>query len=90
MESEMICDNCRRRTYLLNQLLGEMVCSKCYHEIINSIQIAANRFIAFPLNWIIMAAYWIWQVFDVFALYKTENKVGKNSFDERNSGSSHS
>jgi hypothetical protein len=86
----MICDNCRRRTYSLNQFLSEMICSKCYHEIINSIQIAANRFIAFPLNWIIMAAYRIWQVFDAFVPYKTENKVGKNSFDERNSGSGHS
>jgi hypothetical protein len=38
----MICDNCT--TYPLNQFVGEMVCSKCYHEIIDSIQIAANRF----------------------------------------------
>jgi TM2 domain-containing membrane protein YozV len=32
---------------------------------------------AFPLNWIIMAAYWIWQVLDAFFLYKTENKYIK-------------
>jgi len=38
---------------------------------------------AFPLNWIIMAAYWIWQVFDAFFLYKSQNEVNKkNSLDE--------
>jgi TM2 domain-containing membrane protein YozV len=42
---------------------------------------------AFPLNWIIMAAYWIWQAFDTFFVYRFENKVSKNAFDERrNSG----
>ena len=41
----------------------------------------------FPLYWIIMAAYWIWQVFDTFFLYKSENSLSKNAFGERrNSG----
>jgi predicted tellurium resistance membrane protein TerC len=38
---------------------------------------------AFPLNWIIMVAYWIWQVFDTFFVYRSENKVSKNAFGER-------
>ncbi|MGV8107725.1 MAG: hypothetical protein ACP5OH_08140 [Nitrososphaerota archaeon] len=38
---------------------------------------------AFPLYWIIMAAYWIWQVFDTFFVYRSENKVRKNAFGER-------
>ena len=43
--------------------------------------------IAFPLYWIIMASYWIWQVFDTFFLYKSENSLSKNAFGERrNSG----
>jgi TM2 domain-containing membrane protein YozV len=43
--------------------------------------------IAFPLYWIIMASYWIWQVFDTFFLYKSENSLSKNTFGERrNSG----
>jgi TM2 domain-containing membrane protein YozV len=46
--------------------------------------------VAFPLNWIITAVYLIWQVFDAFVLYKTENREGKNSLDERNFGSSES
>lgn len=42
---------------------------------------------AFPLYWIIMASYWIWQVFDTFFLYKSENSLSKNTFGERrNSG----
>ena len=42
---------------------------------------------AFPLNWIIRAAFWIWQVFDTFFVYRSENKVRKNAFGERrNSG----
>jgi TM2 domain-containing membrane protein YozV len=45
--------------------------------------------LAFPLNWIIMVAYWIWQVIDAFFLYKTEKKVSKNPLHERNSGFSH-
>ena len=39
---------------------------------------------AFPLNWIILAGYWVWQVFDAFFLYKTANKVSKSSEDKRN------
>jgi predicted amidophosphoribosyltransferase len=39
MESEMICDSCRKKTYSLNQFLGKMVCSKCYHELVSTIQI---------------------------------------------------
>lgn len=38
---------------------------------------------AFSLYWIIMAAYWIWQVFDSFFVYRSENKVSKNAFGER-------
>jgi len=34
---------------------------------------------AFPLNWIIMAAYWIWQVFDAFFLLKSKNEVNKKN-----------
>ena len=42
---------------------------------------------AFPLNWIIMAAYWIWQVFDTFFVYRSENNLNKNTFGgRRNSG----
>ena len=42
---------------------------------------------AFPLYWIIMASYWIWQVFDTFFLYKSDNSLSKNAFGERrNSG----
>jgi TM2 domain-containing membrane protein YozV len=36
-------------------------------------------FFAFPLNWIIMAAYWIWQVFDAFFLHKSQNEVNKKN-----------
>jgi len=42
MESEMICESCRRRTHSLNQFLGKTVCTKCYYEIINAIQIPAT------------------------------------------------
>lgn len=38
---------------------------------------------AFSLYWIIMAAYWIWQVFDSFFVYRSENKVSKNALGER-------
>lgn len=42
---------------------------------------------AFPLNWIIMAAYWIWQVFDTYLVYRSEKNLSKNAFGEgRNSG----
>ena len=42
---------------------------------------------SFPLYWIIMASYWIWQVFDTFFLYKSDNSLSKNAFGERrNSG----
>jgi TM2 domain-containing membrane protein YozV len=42
---------------------------------------------AFPLYWIIMASCWIWQVFDTFFLYKSDNSLSKNAFGERrNSG----
>lgn len=41
---------------------------------------------AFPLNWIIMAAYWIWQVFDTYLVYRSEKNLSKNAFGEgRNS-----
>lgn len=42
---------------------------------------------AFPLNWIIMAAYWIWQVFDTYFVYRSEKNLSKNTFGEgRKSG----
>jgi TM2 domain-containing membrane protein YozV len=34
----------------------------------------------FPLNWIVIVTYWIWQVLDAFILYK---KVSKNSLCEK-------
>ena len=47
------------------------------------LSVILSFFFAFPLNWIIMAAYWIWQVFDAFFLYKSKNEVNKkNSLGE--------
>ncbi|MGI0033072.1 MAG: hypothetical protein ACRD97_07365 [Nitrososphaeraceae archaeon] len=38
----------------------------------------------FPLNWIVIVTYWIWQVLDAFVLYKKSiNKVSKNSLCEK-------
>jgi TM2 domain-containing membrane protein YozV len=39
---------------------------------------------AFPLNWIILAGYWIWQVFDAFFLYNTANETSETFDDKRN------
>jgi TM2 domain-containing membrane protein YozV len=51
------------------------------------LSITLSFLVTFPLNWIFMAAYWIWQVFDTFFLYKSENSLSKNAFGERrNSG----
>lgn len=41
------------------------------------LSLALSFLFAFPLNWIIMATYWIWQVFDAFFLYKSVNKRTK-------------
>ena len=43
------------------------------------LSISLSFLFAFPLNWIIMAAYWIWQVFDAFFLYKSKNEVNKKT-----------
>ena len=55
------------------------------------LSITLSFLFAFPLNWIIMAAYWIWQVFDAFFLYKSQNAVNKkNSLGEsQNAGIHH-
>ena len=43
------------------------------------LSITLSFLFAFPLNWIIMATYWIWQVFDAFFLYKSPNEVNKKT-----------
>ena len=43
------------------------------------LSITLSFLFAFPLNWIIMAAYWIWQVFDAFFLYKFRTKSIKKT-----------
>jgi TM2 domain-containing membrane protein YozV len=54
------------------------------------LSITLSFLFAFPLNWIIMAAYWIWQVFDAFFLYQSQNKVnGKNSLGETRNAEFH-
>ncbi len=42
MESEMVCDGCKRKTFSLNQFLGKMICNKCHDEMINTIQIPST------------------------------------------------
>ena len=49
------------------------------------LSLALSFAFAFPLNWIIMATYWIWQVFDAFFLYKSVNKGTKTFNDKQNS-----
>jgi TM2 domain-containing membrane protein YozV len=49
------------------------------------LSLALSFLFAFPLNWMILAAYWIWQVFDAFFLYKSANKASKKFNDKRNS-----
>ena len=48
------------------------------------LSLALSFLFAFPLNWIIMATYWIWQVFDAFFLYKTVKK-GTKTFNDKQS-----
>ncbi|MGC1264150.1 MAG: hypothetical protein WA932_09335 [Nitrososphaeraceae archaeon] len=43
------------------------------------LSITLSFLFAFPLNWIIMAACWIWQVFDAFFLLKSKNEVNKKT-----------
>lgn len=43
MESEMLCDSCRKKSYSLNQFLNKMVCDKCYYELVNTIQTPMTR-----------------------------------------------
>ena len=43
MESEMLCDRCRKKSYMLNHFLNKMVCDKCYYELINTIQTPITR-----------------------------------------------
>ncbi len=38
MESEMLCDSCRKKSYSLNQFLNKMVCDKCYSELVDIAQ----------------------------------------------------
>lgn len=49
------------------------------------LSLALSFLIAFPLNWIIMATYWIWQVLDAFFLYKSDNKGTKTFNHKQNS-----
>jgi len=49
------------------------------------LSLALSFAFAFPLNWIIMATYWIWQVFDALFLYKSVNMGTKTSNDKQNS-----
>jgi TM2 domain-containing membrane protein YozV len=51
--------------------------------LIGALSISLTFLFSFPLNWIIMAAYWIWQVFDTFFVYRSENNLSKNAFGER-------
>lgn len=37
MESETLYDSCRKKSYSLNQFLNNMVCDKCYYELVNTI-----------------------------------------------------
>ena len=43
------------------------------------LSITLSFLFVFPLNWIIMAAYWLGQVFDAFFLYKSQNAVNKKT-----------
>ena len=48
-----------------------------------TLSVILSFFFAFPLNWIIMAGYWIWQVFDAFFQYNSQKEVNsENSFGE--------
>jgi len=38
-----------------------------------AIWIIVPWFVPFPLGWVIGAAYWIWQIVDVYRLYKKMN-----------------
>lgn len=49
------------------------------------LSLALSFLFAFPLNWIIMATYWIWQVFDAFFLYRSVNKGTKTFSDKQSS-----
>ena len=43
------------------------------------LSITLSFLFAFPLNWIIVVAFWIWQVFDAFFLHKSKNEVNKKT-----------
>ena len=48
-----------------------------------TLSVIISFFFAFPLNWIIMVGYWIWQVFDAFFLYYSQKEVNsENPFGE--------
>jgi TM2 domain-containing membrane protein YozV len=52
-----------------------------------TLSITLTFLLALHLNWIIMVAYWVWQVSDTYFVYRSENKLSKNAFGERrNSG----
>ena len=42
------------------------------------LSLALSFLFAFPLNWIIMATYWIWQVFDAFSCTKLSRRELKH------------
>ena len=43
MESEILCDSYRKKSYSLNHFLNKMVCDKCYFELINTFQTPMTR-----------------------------------------------
>ena len=43
MESETLCDSCRKKSYSQNQFLNKMVCNKCHYELANTIQTPMTR-----------------------------------------------
>ncbi len=38
MESEMLYDSCRKKSYSLNQFLNNTVCDECYYELVDTVQ----------------------------------------------------
>ena len=43
MEADMQCAYCGQETQSLKQFLDKMVCNKCFHELISSIQVTGTR-----------------------------------------------
>jgi len=43
-----------------------------------ALSLTLSFFFTFPINWLAMVAYWIWQVFDAYLLYrKNVNRVSE-------------